>query len=80
MEFLGHQIGGDVITPSREGEEDSTFDHQKASEILPRISRVLLRDHKPAFADISVPLSDLPRKVKSEQVLGVRHSNVHILY
>ena len=80
MEFLGHQIGGDVITCSREGEKDSTLDHRKASEIFPRISRVLLRDHKPAFAEISVPLSDLPRKVKSEQVLRVTHRDSHTLY
>ena len=58
MEFLGHQIGGDVITPSRSMENSSN--HQEASEILPWISR--------AFAVISAPLSDLLKKGKSEQV------------
>ena len=45
MEFLGHQIGGDVITPSRDNlnkeRKNSTSEHQEASEILPIISGLL---------------------------------------
>ena len=46
IEFLGHHIGGDVITPSgdnldREGTENTTSDHQEVSEILSRISGLL---------------------------------------
>ena len=47
MEFLGQQIGDDVITPSSDNIEkvNSTSDHQEASEILPRISWLLQRPH-----------------------------------
>ena len=73
MEFLGHQSGGDVITPSYDNlekvRENSKSDHQEASEILPGISGLHnYRDHIPAFAKISAPLYDLIKKGKSEQV------------
>ena len=44
IEFLCHQIGGDVFTPSEdnlEGTEDSTSEHQEASKVIPRISGLL---------------------------------------
>ena len=63
MEFLGHQIGGDVITLSR-GSLEKVSDHQQASEILSRASK----DHIPAFAEISAPLTDLLKKEKSEHI------------
>ena len=45
----------------------SGADHQKASEILPRIVGDY-RDHIPAFAEVSAPLFNLLKKGKSEQV------------
>ena len=49
MEFLGHQIGGDVITSSSEKLEQvwktPRLTKQEASEILPRISWLLQRPH-----------------------------------
>ena len=41
-------------------------DHQEANEILGLVD--FYRDHIPAFAEISAPLSDLLKKGKSEQV------------
>ena len=46
MEFLGHQVGGDVITPSRDNLEklrNSRPDYQEAAENLFGLSRLLLR-------------------------------------
>ena len=46
MEFLGHQIGGDVITPSSDNlEKIRKTNHQEASEILCRISWLIQRPH-----------------------------------
>ena len=57
MEFLGHQIGGDVITPSSDNIEKvwktPRPTHQEASEILPRISRLLYRPHPSLHRDLS---------------------------
>ena len=47
--------------------ENSTSDHQEASEILPGLVGYY-RDHIQAFAEISAPLSDLFKKGKSEQI------------
>ena len=70
MEFRGHQIGGDVITPSRDNIEkirkNSTSNHQEARSFLGLVG--YYRDHIPAFAEISAHLSDLLKKGKSEQV------------
>ena len=45
MEFLGHQVGGDIITPSRDNLEKvrntSTPDYQEASEIFLGSCRLL---------------------------------------
>ena len=63
MEFLGHQVRVDVITPSHDNLY-SMPDYQEASEI----SVGFYRDHKPAFAEISAPLTDLLKKRKAEHI------------
>ena len=63
MEFLGHRIGGDVITKS----SDNLEKVWKVRYFLGLVS--YYRDHIPAFAEISAPLSDLLKKGKSEQLL-----------
>ena len=71
MEFLSHQIGGDVITPSNDNLEKV---RKTPGPITKKQVRSFLRlvgyyrDHIPAFAEISAPLSDLLKKGKSEQV------------
>ena len=71
MEFLGHQIEGDVITPSG----DNLKKVQKTPRPVPkRQVRSFLglvgyyRDHSSAFGKISAPLYNLLKKGKSEQV------------
>ena len=72
MEFLAHQIGGDVITLCRDNLENvqKTHDRQEASEILPRLIGLVgyYRDYVLAFTEISAPLSDFLKKGKSGQV------------
>ena len=46
--------------------ETSTSDHQEARSFLELVG--YYRDHIPAFAEISVPLSDLLKQGKSEKV------------
>ena len=81
MEFLGHQIGGDVTTRS-------SYNLEKARK-TPRLTtkrqvRSLLglvgyyRDHIPAFAQISAPLSDLLKKKGQNKHNGRRHGSVLI--
>ena len=70
MEFLGHQIGGDVITNDNLEKVRKTPRPTTKKQV--RSFLVLVgnyRDHIPAFAEISAPLSDdLLKKGKSEQV------------
>ena len=70
MEFLGHQIGGDVITPSSDNLEQVRKTPRLTTKKQVRSFLGLVgyyRNHIPAFAEIA-PLSDLLEKGKSEQV------------
>ena len=74
MEFLGHQIGGDVITPSSDNLEKVEKTPRLTTKKQARSFLGLLgydRDHIPAFAEISVRLSDLLQKGN-----GMRHRSV----
>ena len=71
MEFLGHQIGGDVITPSSDNLKKVRKTPRPTTKRQVRSFLGLVgyyRDHIPAFAEISAPPSDLLKKGKSEQV------------
>ena len=71
MEFLGHQIGGDVITPSSDNLEKVRKTPRPTTKKQVRSFLGLIgyyRDHIPAFVEISAPLSDLLKKGKSKQV------------
>ena len=71
MELLGHQIGDDVISQSSDN-LDRVRKTPRLTTKKPVRSFVGLvgyyRDHIPAFAEISAPLSNLLKKGKSEQV------------
>ena len=65
MEFLGHQIGGDVITPNNDHLEkiQKTPHPTNKKQVRSFLGFVgYYRDHFPAFAEISAPLSDLLKK------------------
>ena len=65
MEFLGHQVGDDVITPSRDNLEKVRNTPRPATKKQVRSFLGLVgyyRDHIPAFAEISAPLTDLLKK------------------
>ena len=69
MEFLGHQVGGDVITPSRDNLEKVRNTPRPTTKKQVRSFLGLVgyyRDHIPAFAEISAPLTDLLKKGKAE--------------
>ena len=71
MEFLGHQVGGDVITPSRENLEKvrNTPPPTTKKQVRSFLGLVgYYRDHIPAFAEISAPLTDLLKKGKAEHI------------
>ena len=71
MEFLGHQIGGDVITPRSDNLEKvwKTLYPTTKKQVRSFLGLVgYYRDHIPALAEISAPLSDLLKKGMSEQV------------
>ena len=71
MEFLGHQIGGDVITPSNDNLEKVQKTPHPTTKKQVRSFLGLVgyyRDHIPTLAEISAPLSDLLKKGMSEQV------------
>ena len=64
MEFLGHQIGGDVITLSSDNLEKVRKTPHLTTKKQVRSFQGLVRyyrDHIPVFSEISAPLSDLPR-------------------
>ena len=70
MEFLGHQIGGDVITPSSDNLEKVQKTPRPTTKRQVRSFLGLVvynRDHIPAFTEISASLSNL-LKGKSDQV------------
>ena len=61
MEFLGHQVGGDVITPSRDNLEKVRNTPRPTTKKQVRSFLGLVgyyRDHIPAFAEISAPLTE----------------------
>ena len=64
MEFLGHQVGGDIITPSRDTPRPTT--KKQVRSFLGLVG--YYRDHIPAFAEISAPLTDLLKKGKAEHI------------
>ena len=71
MEFLGHQVGGDVITPSRDNLEKVRNTPRPTTKKQVRSFLGLIgyyRDHIPAFAEISPPLTDLLEKGKAEHI------------
>ena len=71
MEFLGHHTGGDVITLSSDNLEKvrKTPCPTTKKQVRSFLGLVAYyRDHIPAFAEISAPLSDLLKKGKLEQV------------
>ena len=71
MEFLGHQVGGDVITPSRDNLEKVRNTPRPTTKKQVRSFLGLVgyyRYHIPAFAEISAPLTDLLKKGKAEHI------------
>ena len=71
MEFLGHQIGGDAITPSSDNLEKVRKTPRLTTKKQVRSFLGLVgyyKEHIPSFAEISAPLSDLLKKGMSEQV------------
>ena len=70
MEFLGHQVGVDVINPSRDNLEKVRNTPRPTTKKQVRSFLGLVgyyRDHIPAFAEISAPLTDL-KKGKAEHI------------
>ena len=71
MEFLDHQVGGEVITPSRDNLEKVRNTPRPTTKKQVKSFWGLVgyyRDHIPAFADISAPLTDLLKKGKAEHI------------
>ena len=71
MEFLGHEVGGDVITPSQDNLEKVRNNPRPTSKKQVRSFLGIVgyyRDHIPAFAEISAPFTDLLKKGKSEHI------------
>ena len=82
MEFLGHQVGGDVITPSCDNLEKVRNTPRPTTKKQVRSFLGLVgyyRDHIPAFAEISAPLTDLLKKGKAEHIQSERGTGVCIL-
>ena len=71
MEFPSHQVGGDIITPSRDNLEKVRNTPRPTTKKQVRSFLGLVgyyRDHIPAFAEISAPLTDLLKKGKAEHI------------
>ena len=71
MEFLGHQVGGDVITPSRDNLDKvrNTLRPTTKKQVRSFLGQVgYYRDQIPAFAGISAPMTDLLKKGKAEHI------------
>ena len=82
MELLGHQIGGDVITPSSDNLEKVRKTPRPTTKKQVRSFLGLVgyyRDHIPVFAEISAPLSDLLRKESQNKYNGIRHGGAYSL-
>ena len=76
MEFLGHEVRGDVITPSRDNlEKVRNTKKQVRSCFLGLVG--YYRDHTPAFVKISAPLTDLLKKGKSKHI-GIKRFNLYL--
>ena len=68
LEFLSHQVGGDVITLSREKVQNTPCPTTK-KQVRSFLGLVgYYRDHITAFAEISAPLTDLLKKGKAEHI------------
>ena len=69
--FLGHQVGGDVTTPSRDNLEKVRNTPRPTTKKQVRSFLGLVGYygvHIPAFADISAPLTDLLKKGKADHI------------
>ena len=80
MEFLGHQVRGDVITPSRDNLEKVGNTPGPTTKKQMRFFLGLVsyyRDHIPAFAEISAPLKDLLKNGKAEHIQWSEAQEVH---
>ena len=74
MLFLGQQVRGDVIIPSPNKLEKVRNTPRLTTKKQVRSFMGLVgyyRDHMPAFAKISVPLTDLLKKGKAEHITGM---------
>ena len=74
MEFLGHQVGGDVTTTILDNLEKVRNTPRLANKKRVRSFLGLIgyyRDNIPAFAEISAPLTDLLKKGKSEHITDI---------
>ena len=80
MEFLGHQVGGDVITPSCDnlGPKYSMPDYQEASEIFLESHRLLQGSHTSLRRDFST-IDRPPKERKSRTYPVERGKGVCIL-
>ena len=71
MEFLGHQVRGDLITPSLDNPDKVINTPRPTTKKQVRSFLDLVgyyRDHIPAFAEISAPLTDLLKKGRTYPV------------
>ena len=71
MQFLGHQVRGDVITLSRDNLEKVRNTPRPTTKKQVRSFLGLVgyyKDHIPDSAEISAPLTDLPKKGKAEHI------------
>ena len=68
MKFLGHQVGGDVITWSRDKVRKTPrpTNKKQVRSFLGLIG--YFRDHIPAYAEVSAPVTDLLKKGKAEHI------------
>ena len=80
MEFLGHQIGGDVITPSSDDLEKVRKTPRPTTKKQMRSFLGLVgyyRDFFPTFAEISVPLRPTPSRKESQNKYNeMKHRSV----
>ena len=68
MEFLGHQVGGDVIIPSRDILEKVRNTPRPSTKKQVRSFWGYNKDHIPAFTEISAPLTNLLKKGNAEHI------------
>ena len=70
MEFLGHQVGGDVITLEKVRNTSGPTTKKQVRSFLGLVG--YYRDHIPAFAEISAPLTDLLKKGKAKCIQWIK--------